>query len=213
MELNETLRNVLVIAAHAIGTKLLQVTAATPSRTTPPTTSIRSSSSSSLASSSLAAWLHVMDAAEPLTMTTTAMPATTSTATTTIPTVMSTSDAEGPQDAVNRLLGVDAAADAVTLVANLYDKLLQPSLMNTFNVSLEYIESTTQPDAALAANDTSGGGGNIGGFADGDVVGPLGIAAIVALLCKCVIMSFIILAAIFGNMLVIVSVMQHRRLR
>lgn len=35
----------------------------------------------------------------------------------------------------------------------------------------------------------------------------------VILLIKCFIMGFIILAAIFGNLLVIVSVMRHRKLR
>lgn len=35
----------------------------------------------------------------------------------------------------------------------------------------------------------------------------------IVLLIKCFIMGFIILAAIFGNLLVIVSVMRHRKLR
>ncbi|CAD7085131.1 unnamed protein product [Hermetia illucens] len=35
----------------------------------------------------------------------------------------------------------------------------------------------------------------------------------VVLVLKCFVISFIILAAIFGNMLVIVSVMRHRKLR
>lgn len=73
-----------------------------------------------------------------------------------------------------------------------YDNLVKQSLMNSFNVN-DFIESNLS---------TLNG-------SDGDVVD----SPIILLLVKCFIIGFIILAAIFGNMLVIVSVMQHRKLR
>lgn len=83
---------------------------------------------------------------------------------------------------------IDGSADGPV---NYYGKLMKQSLMNSFNINDEFIESTTVPDS----NDNS-----------------MAVMTIV-LLCKCFIIGFIILAAIFGNMLVIVSVMQHRKLR
>lgn len=85
----------------------------------------------------------------------------------------------------------DDAGQVRDIFNNYYGKLMKQSLMNSFNINDEFIESTTVPDS----NDTS-----------------VGVWTIV-LICKLFIIGFIILAAIFGNMLVIVSVMQHRKLR
>lgn len=73
-----------------------------------------------------------------------------------------------------------------------YGNLVKQSLMNSFNVN-DFIESNIS---------------TINGSDDAVVDSP-----IIFLLVKCFIIGFIILAAIFGNMLVIVSVMQHRKLR
>lgn len=73
-----------------------------------------------------------------------------------------------------------------------YGNLVKQSLMNSFNVN-DFIESNIS---------------TIHGADDVVVDSP-----IIFLLVKCFIIGFIILAAIFGNMLVIVSVMQHRKLR
>ncbi|XP_037046271.1 octopamine receptor beta-1R-like isoform X2 [Bradysia coprophila] len=73
-----------------------------------------------------------------------------------------------------------------------YGNLVKQSLMNSFNVN-DFIES------------------NISTVHDIDDV--VVDSPIIFLLVKCFIIGFIILAAIFGNMLVIVSVMQHRKLR
>lgn len=73
-----------------------------------------------------------------------------------------------------------------------YGNLVKQSLMNSFNVN-DFIESNISR--------THG--------SDDEVVD----SPIIFLLVKCFIIGFIILAAIFGNMLVIVSVMQHRKLR
>lgn len=79
-------------------------------------------------------------------------------------------------------------------VANYYGKLMKQSLMNTFNVNDEFIESTTVPDLS------EGGAGTM-------------YSTTIILIFKCFVIGFIILAAIFGNMLIMVSVMQHRKLR
>lgn len=93
----------------------------------------------------------------------------------------------------------DATADVGSTtgdtVSQFYGKLMKQSLMNTFNVNDEFIESTTVPD----------GGGGGGGAAVH--------AMTIVLIFKCFVIGFIILAAIFGNMLIMVSVMQHRKLR
>ncbi len=73
-----------------------------------------------------------------------------------------------------------------------YGNLVKQSLMNSFNVN-DFIESNIS--TLYDSNDVA-------------VDSP-----IIFLLVKCFIIGFIILAAIFGNMLVIVSVMQHRKLR
>lgn len=94
-------------------------------------------------------------------------------------------------------VGVTAAGGGYSdTVSQFYGKLMKQSLMNTFNVNDEFIESTTLPD-------TGGGGG--GGVAVH--------AMTIVLIFKCFVIGFIILAAIFGNMLIMVSVMQHRKLR
>lgn len=71
-----------------------------------------------------------------------------------------------------------------------YGKLVKQSSMNNFFNVNDFIESTTVPDPDNVVESTS-----------------------VILIFKCFVIGFIILAAIFGNMLVIVSVMQHRKLR
>lgn len=74
-----------------------------------------------------------------------------------------------------------------------YDKLVRQSPMNNFFNVNDFIDSTTIPEHSVdnIAQTTTN----------------------ILLIFKCFIISFIILAAIFGNMLVIVSVMQHRKLR
>lgn len=88
------------------------------------------------------------------------------------------------------------ANDSAALLVNFYDKLMHQAVLNSFNISREYIESTLEPENG-----------------SGDDVTTASTAATVLLMVKALIIGFIILAAIFGNMLVIVSVMQHRRLR
>lgn len=78
--------------------------------------------------------------------------------------------------------------DNNTIYGNL---MKQSSMQSFFNVN-EFMESTT-----------------VSNFDNVTVVDP----PTALLLFKCFIIGFIILAAIFGNMLVIVSVMQHRKLR
>lgn len=78
-----------------------------------------------------------------------------------------------------------------------YGNLVKQSSMNSFFNVNDFIESTTVPD------DDDG---------IGDIVEST-TANNVILIVKCFVIGFIILAAIFGNMLVIVSVMQHRKLR
>lgn len=72
-----------------------------------------------------------------------------------------------------------------------YGKLVKQTPMNSFFNVNDFIESTTVPDSDNVAETTTS----------------------VILIFKCFVIGFIILAAIFGNMLVIVSVMQHRKLR
>lgn len=75
-----------------------------------------------------------------------------------------------------------------------YGNLVKQSSMNSFFNVNDFIESSTivpDPDNVAESLTTS--------------------SAI--LIVKCFVFGFIILAAIFGNMLVIVSVMQHRKLR
>lgn len=67
--------------------------------------------------------------------------------------------------------------------------------MNSFFNINDFIESTTVPDGIDNVVETT---------AENNVI---------ILIVKCFVIGFIILAAIFGNMLVIVSVMQHRKLR
>lgn len=78
-----------------------------------------------------------------------------------------------------------------------YEHLLTQSTMNNFFNINDFALSTTVPDA-----DDSG-----------NIVDSSTAAFSILLIIKCFIIGFIILAAIFGNMLVIVSVMQHRKLR
>lgn len=76
-----------------------------------------------------------------------------------------------------------------------YGKLVKQSSMNSFFNVNDFIESSTvvvpDPDNVVESMTASNA----------------------ILIVKCFIFGFIILAAIFGNMLVIVSVMQHRKLR
>lgn len=88
----------------------------------------------------------------------------------------------------------DGRANGADTVAHYYGKLMKQSLMNTFNVNEEFIESTTVPD-----------------LGEGGVVSMYWTP--IAFFLKCFVIGFIILAAIFGNMLIMVSVMQHRKLR
>lgn len=76
-----------------------------------------------------------------------------------------------------------------------YGNLVKPSSMNSFFNVNDFIESTTVPDDSI------------------DNIVESTTANNVILIVKCFVIGFIILAAIFGNMLVIVSVMQHRKLR
>ncbi|XP_031616773.1 octopamine receptor beta-1R-like isoform X1 [Contarinia nasturtii] len=76
-----------------------------------------------------------------------------------------------------------------------YENLVKQSSMHSFYNINDFNESTTVPD-------------------DGDdTVVDWNTIINVIIIIKCFAMCFIILAAIFGNMLVIVSVMQHRKLR
>lgn len=77
-----------------------------------------------------------------------------------------------------------------------YEKLIKQSSMNSFFNVNDFIESTIVPDTDGIDNAISSTS-----------------ATNVILIIKCFVIGFIILAAIFGNMLVIVSVMQHRKLR
>lgn len=81
--------------------------------------------------------------------------------------------------------------DTNTLVQ--YGKLVKQSSMNSFFNVNDFIETTTVPDHP-PDNETEA-------------------TSSALLIFKCFVIVFIILAAIFGNMLVIVSVMQHRKLR
>lgn len=75
-----------------------------------------------------------------------------------------------------------------------YGKLVKQSSMNSFFNVNDFIESSTiVPDPDNVAESMT--------------------AASAILIVKCFVFGFIILAAIFGNMLVMVSVMQHRKLR
>lgn len=76
-----------------------------------------------------------------------------------------------------------------------YGNLVKQSSMNSFFNVNDFIESTTVPDDGI------------------DNIVESTTANNVILIVKCFVIGFIILAAIFGNMLVIVSVMQHRKLR
>lgn len=77
-----------------------------------------------------------------------------------------------------------------------YGNLVKQSSMNSFFNVNDFIESTTTvPDDGI------------------DNIVESTTANNVILIVKCFVIGFIILAAIFGNMLVIVSVMQHRKLR
>lgn len=87
-------------------------------------------------------------------------------------------------------------SNAATILIKYYGKLMHHPVLNSFNLSREYIESTLEPDAG-----------------DLDDVSMSTTVSTIVVLVKALIIGFIILAAIFGNMLVIVSVMQHRRLR
>lgn len=84
-----------------------------------------------------------------------------------------------------------------------YGKLVKQSLMNSFNIN-DFIESTAVPD---------GGSINVDNVENNDDDEAAVKSKTIILLFKCFIIGFIILAAIFGNMLVMVSVMQHRKLR
>lgn len=86
------------------------------------------------------------------------------------------------------------SSNGADTVAHYYGKLMKQSLLNTFNINDEFIESTTVPDL---------GEGGINAMYSTTIV----------LIFKCFVIGFIILAAIFGNMLIMVSVMQHRKLR
>lgn len=90
--------------------------------------------------------------------------------------------------------GEDSRSNGADAVAHYYGKLMKQSLMNTFNVNNEFIESTTVPDLSEGGVSTM-------------------YSSTIVLIFKCFVIGFIILAAIFGNMLIMVSVMQHRKLR
>lgn len=97
------------------------------------------------------------------------------------------------------IISINSGSDAedgngADTVAQYYGKLMKQSLLNTFNVKDEFIESTTVPDLS------EGGAGAM-------------YSTTIVLVFKCFVIGFIILAAIFGNMLIMVSVMQHRKLR
>lgn len=98
--------------------------------------------------------------------------------------------------------------DNIVNINNHYGKLVKQSLMNNFNIN-DFIEST------VPGSSDGGGVGNIGinNHSNGDDELVDIQSTFIFLLFKCFVIGFIILAAIFGNMLVIVSVMQHRKLR
>lgn len=88
--------------------------------------------------------------------------------------------------------------DDITDINN-YGKLVKQSLMNNFNIN-DFIESTVPGSGSIETNSDNGGLVDIE-------------STVIFVLFKCFVIGLIILAAIFGNMLVIVSVMQHRKLR
>lgn len=102
-------------------------------------------------------------------------------------------DEDGADDL---MVGNDSAA--ASILVKYYGKLMHHAVLNSFNISREYIESTLEPESDVG---------------DRDDVSVASMVSILVVLGKALIIGFIILAAIFGNMLVIVSVMQHRRLR
>lgn len=72
----------------------------------------------------------------------------------------------------------------------------QSSMHSFFNIN-DFMSSTSVPDSDENSN----------------IVDSSTAASSILIVIKCFVIGFIILAAIFGNMLVIVSVMQHRKLR
>lgn len=104
-------------------------------------------------------------------------------------------DEDGVDDLMTGVISNDSTAAAV--LVKYYGKLMHHPVLNSFNISREYIESTLEP----------------GTDGDQDDVSMASTVSTIVIMCKALIIGFIILAAIFGNMLVIVSVMQHRRLR
>lgn len=94
--------------------------------------------------------------------------------------------------------------NVININNNHYGKLVKQSLMNNFNIN-DFIESTVP---GSGSGNSVGGINNNGDDEFGDIQ-----STFIFLLFKCFVIGFIILAAIFGNMLVIVSVMQHRKLR
>lgn len=78
-----------------------------------------------------------------------------------------------------------------------YENLLSQSSMDSFLNINELLSSTIVPD----------------GDENGNSVDASTAASSIIIVIKCFVIGFIILAAIFGNMLVMVSVMQHRKLR
>lgn len=239
MELNETLDSVLIIATYTIAARLLAanttpvaaagLTAGLVDNLTANNWSTTASdweillpplptSSASIAANAAASIANYTQTKR------TSSGDDNSTVTTTNDDIRWPIDSVGSVDQTTAATTADATA---SLVAEWYGKLLQPAVMNSFNVTLEYIETTGRPDAdddeqllLLASAALAGGHHNATTDADGDGLwldreglAAVRVGAMAALLAKWVIMSFIILAAIFGNMLVIVSVMQHRRLR
>lgn len=99
--------------------------------------------------------------------------------------------------------------NVININNNHYGKLVKQSLMNNFNIN-DFIESTVP---GSGSGNSVGGDGNIGINNNGDDEFGDIQSTFIFLLFKCFVIGFIILAAIFGNMLVIVSVMQHRKLR
>lgn len=78
-----------------------------------------------------------------------------------------------------------------------FDHLFTQSSMHSFFNINDFISSSTVPDPDENSN----------------IVDSSAAASSILIVIKCFVIGFIILAAIFGNMLVIVSVMQHRKLR
>lgn len=89
--------------------------------------------------------------------------------------------------------------DGTTSVMH-YGKLVKQSSMNSFFNVNDFIDTSS---TTLVPDPESSGQ---------NVTESIG-ASNAILIMKCFIFGFIILAAIFGNMLVMVSVMQHRKLR